>query len=78
MSAAGSTAPSSPLMIGIALWIKLDSNGPVFFRQDVGSKGRGQFLVPLLMFEVDFTVQIILPLSIRRRCQKSHLPQAYR
>ena len=31
----------SPLLLALALWIKLDSNGPVFFRQDrVGRGGR--------------------------------------
>lgn len=31
----------SPLLLGIALWIKLDSAGPVFFRQErVGQNGR--------------------------------------
>ena len=32
----------SPLLLGIALWIKLDSNGPVFFRQ----QRVGRFGVP--------------------------------
>ena len=26
--------PAIPVMAGVAVWIKLDSNGPVFFRQD--------------------------------------------
>jgi lipopolysaccharide/colanic/teichoic acid biosynthesis glycosyltransferase len=31
----------SPLMLAVALWIKLDSTGPVFFRQErVGQHGR--------------------------------------
>ncbi|MGH4050587.1 MAG: sugar transferase [Clostridium sp.] len=32
----------SPVMIAIAIWIKIDSKGPIFFAQNiVGQDGRG-------------------------------------
>lgn len=35
----------APLLLGVALWVKLDSHGPVFFRQRrVGLRGR-EFLI---------------------------------
>lgn len=33
----------SPVLLGIAVWIKLDSRGPVFFRQKRVGKNKGHF-----------------------------------
>ena len=35
----------SPLMIGAAVWIKLDSKGPILFRQSRAGKGNVPFIV---------------------------------
>jgi lipopolysaccharide/colanic/teichoic acid biosynthesis glycosyltransferase len=35
----------SPLLVGIALWIKLDSPGPVFFRQERVGRGGALFRI---------------------------------
>jgi lipopolysaccharide/colanic/teichoic acid biosynthesis glycosyltransferase len=35
----------APLMLGIALWIKLDSRGPVFFRQQRVGRGGAPFRI---------------------------------
>jgi lipopolysaccharide/colanic/teichoic acid biosynthesis glycosyltransferase len=35
----------SPLLVGIALWIKLDSTGPVFFRQERVGRGGALFRI---------------------------------
>ncbi|MBM4076894.1 MAG: sugar transferase, partial [Planctomycetes bacterium] len=33
----------SPLLIGIAVWVKMDSSGPVFYRGRRAARGGGEF-----------------------------------
>ncbi|KQU74853.1 MULTISPECIES: sugar transferase [unclassified Rhizobacter] len=77
----------SPLLFAIALWVKLDSPGPVFFRQErVGRSGR-RFLIhkfrTMRHMPVDAGPQITVGADVRitragkhlRRAKLDELPQ---
>jgi lipopolysaccharide/colanic/teichoic acid biosynthesis glycosyltransferase len=75
----------SPLLLGVALWIRLDSPGPVFFRQERVGRGGRPFRIhkfrtmahgaPGLQLTVGADARITRAGQLLRRTRLDELPQ---